>query len=105
MTRLRRPPDSGAGWGFTGSVGAGARAGPSSGGEARFEYGLRSEAAGNPWLLADIPLVAKPPLLCAKTGWMPISAEATTLIVTSDAHRVKLRGRSLAINDAVCMFL
>jgi hypothetical protein len=39
------------------------------------------------------------------TGWIQTSAEATTLIATSDAHRLKLRERPLATNDVVFIFL
>ncbi len=99
------PPSIGAHWGSTSSFGAGARAGPASEGGVRCEDSPRSGPVGDPRRSVEILGAAKAPSVCAKTGWIQTSAEATTLIATSDAHRVKLRERPLATNGVVFIFL
>ncbi len=99
------PPDIGAHSGSTNSLGAGARAGPASEGGVRCEDSPRSGTVGDPRRPVEIPGAAMPPSVCANTGWIQTSAEATTLIATSDAHRVKLREPPLATNGVVFIFL
>jgi hypothetical protein len=100
------PPRIGAHRGSASSFGAGARAGPASEGGVRCEDSPRSGTVGDPRRSVEILGAAKPPSVCAKTGWIQTSAEATTLVIaTRDAHRVKLRGRPLTTNGLVFIFL